>query len=163
MKAAALRVADQRQVAGPDEWDRIIEQVKKLPPDTRLKMAENIRMSAVEDIEVRRRELAEQLNGLESLLGPATETPTTNNTSPKRGRPAGKSNNAGSQNAGGVKAGSTADKILGVLRRRRGQFMTVNDIKQAAGTPWVTTAIGQLVQSRQIVSDGKRPAAFSLK
>lgn len=135
-----------RPIAEESNWDRIIEQIKGLSPDQRLKLSDNIRATAVEDIRNQQEDLQTKLANLSSLLGgqPAGGETLVNRPA---GRPTGKTN--------------TVDRVLAALRN--GAPKTIKQLQTAAGTPWVNTAVSQLIQSRQIRSDGNRPAAYSLR
>lgn len=135
-------VAEQANALQVDSnWDRIIEQIKGLSVDQRLKLSENIRQTAIADIKAQQGKLQSELSNLSSLLG----TPQTPANGPAQPLPEG---------------ATTTDKVLAALRR--GGNKTVKMLQAEVGTPWVNTALSGLVQSRQIVSDGKRPAAYSL-
>lgn len=131
-------------MAGVDAgWDRIIEQIKSLSVEQRLKLADNIRTTAIADVQAQQEKLKSELTHLSSLVGQGGQ-PQVRTNAP-----------AIDPNA------STADKILAALHQ--GGNKTVKDLQAAVGTQWVNTALSQLIQSRQIVSDGKRPAAYSLR
>lgn len=149
MKRSQMLVAGRAAGTQVDPtWERTIEMIKGLSVDQRLKLAENIRTTAVEDIRAQQEKLQSELSGLSSLLGTPTETPQVahvqrGNSGP--GRP--------------VAANGVRDKILMALRKGP---KTIRQIQDATRQKWVATPISQLVQNREIVSDGNRPATFSL-
>lgn len=140
-------VAAGNQAAVDPGWDRIIEQIKGLSVEQRLKLAENIKSTAIADVKAQQVKLQGELTHLSSMLGSPQGGPI-------------EQRNSGSGRERLPENASTADKVLAALRR--GGNKTVKQIQTEAGTPWVNTALSNLLQTRQIVTDGKRPAAYSL-
>lgn len=127
-------------VSGDPTWDRVIDQIKGLSAEQRLKLSENIKATAIADIKAQQSKIQGELTHLSGLLGTPVNRPAEE-TLP--------------ENA------STADRILSALRR--GGNKTVKMLQEELGTPWVNTALSQLLQSKKIVKDGNRPAAYSLR
>ncbi len=136
-----MQVAENSAVSSDPNWDRIIEQIKGLSATQRLKLAENIKATAIADIKDHQAKLQTELSQLSGLVGSVQ----TNGLPSAQPLP---------------ESATTADKVMAALRH--GGNKTVKQLQAEVGTPWVNTALSQLIQAREIVSDGKRPAAYSL-
>ena len=112
-----------------------------LSPVEQVQIADDLKKTALLKLETTRNELQMRISEIEKILG----TPTTPAVKPPTESTATE---------------STGDKILSSLKTGP---KTVKELQQSTGTKWLNVALSKLIENKQIVSNGKKPALYSLK
>jgi hypothetical protein len=123
----------------------------RMSPVERIELAEEIRKEAQGQLKTAKATLEKELANINKMLGePANveqvASAPTAATKKKTGRPSA--------------ATDIVEKILAALKEGD---KTKKQLDKAAGTEWIAPTLAKLQKDKQITSDGKRPATYSLK